>query len=99
MVLARATGQCVHGFKVQSLATVSWAFATGGSSETQLLQALSSAAWWRMADFKAQELANTAWSLAVAMAGPSHAQLFMTFARRAQQCLGSFKLQELPNTV
>ena len=55
------------------------------------------AAEWRVGDFNAQELANTAW--AFAKAGQPDAQLFMALARAAERRVGDFNAKHLANTA
>ena len=48
-------------------------------------------------DFKAQNLANTAW--AFAMVGQLNVQLFTTLASVAERSVGDFSAQDITNTV
>ena len=50
-----------------------------------------------MGDFKAQELANTAWAFATV--GKSDAQLFTALARVAERHVGDCNAQNLVNTA
>ena len=50
-----------------------------------------------MDDFKAQDLANTAWGFATV--GQSDALLFMVLARAAEQRKGDFSTEGLANTA
>ena len=52
---------------------------------------------WRLDKFNAQDLANTAWALA--MIGQHDAQIFIAVARTAERHLGEFHAAELANTA
>ena len=52
---------------------------------------------WRVGDFKAQALSNTAWAFATA--SRSEAQLFAALARTADWRICAFKAQDLANTA
>ena len=62
-----------------------------------LITALSTAAEWRMGEFNAQELANTAWAFATA--GEEDASLFAALATAAEHHMDDFNAQELANTA
>ena len=62
-----------------------------------MFAALPRAAELRLANFKVQDLANTAWALATV--SQSDAQLFAAFSRIAETRVGDFKVQELANTA
>ena len=50
-----------------------------------------------MGDFKAQNLANTAWAFATA--GQNDALLFAALATAAERRMGNFNVQNLTNTA
>ena len=53
-----------------------------------------------VADFNAQELANTAWAFArVPMVGQSDTPLFLALGKAAEECLDSFGPQGLSITI
>ena len=62
-----------------------------------LFMALARAADWCMGDFKAQDLANTAWAFATM--GHSEIQLFRVLATAVVLRVGDFKAQEFANTA
>ena len=57
---------------------------------------LTKAAWRRIGDFNAQELANTAWALATA--DSPNAFLNAVLAKAARQLFADFNAQELDST-
>ena len=67
--------------------------------DAQLFMALARMAEQRVGEFNEQDLANTAWALAVATVGQPRAQLFMALARMAERRVGEFKAQALANTA
>ena len=62
-----------------------------------MFAALAAAAEHRIAEFKLQELANTAWAFATT--GHLDLQLLAALAKTAEQRVGEFNAQDLGNTV
>ena len=58
---------------------------------------LARASEWRMCEFNAQHVANTAWTFATV--GQLDASLFTALARAAEWHICEFKAQELANTA
>ena len=73
------------------------AHACRGELKGQLFSAVARAAERRVADFNAQDLANTAWAFATA--GHKDAQLFSALARAAERRVEDFNAQAIANTA
>ena len=63
-----------------------------GQQDEQLFKVLARMAEQRLDKFSAQELANTAWALAVAIVGQQDEQLFKALAKMAERRLDQFKV-------
>ena len=83
--MAREAVAYIDTFNTQDLANTTWAFATLGLSDVQLLLAL------------ARDIAILAW--AFAPAGQLDAEQFTVLGRATEEHMDDFNVQELANTA
>ena len=74
-----------------------WAFATVDQSDAPLFALVAKAAQLRVAELKAQNLANAAW--AFAKMGLSETPVLPVIMARAAQALSGFRCEELRMTL
>ncbi|KAJ1450530.1 hypothetical protein M885DRAFT_469317, partial [Pelagophyceae sp. CCMP2097] len=94
---AVATRRWIKSFNPQDIANTIWAFASRGSFDAELFEALAKRSLQVVADFSPQGLANTVWSFA--KAGKFDEALFRAIAAAACIRIFDFDPQNLANTA